>query len=172
MASKLIRLRDTPLTHEHLLRVLEYDSVAGVFYRRTGPQAWRPIATGDGAHGYPRMHVNGRRYYCHVLAWFYVHRVMPGAGEIDHRDNDRANYKIKNLRLITRKLNAQNQHKPGVRNKSGRLGVSWDKQRGLWVSRIRLPCGVYKYVGRFADRDRASDAYIEAKRKYHEGFTG
>jgi hypothetical protein len=167
--------RESPpeLTLERLKEVLHYDRDKGRFRRIGGarPDLIGHVADAPDESGeYPRVDVDGRRFLCHILAWFYVYGVWP-EGEIDHRDGNRSNYRIKNLRDVTRRVNAQNMRKPSARNSSGYLGVSRDGPRNLWAARIRLPNGKYKYLGRFTSPERAYDAYVEAKRIYHEGCT-
>lgn len=164
--------RDLPpeVTLERLKEVVSYDPATGRFTRVGGARSdllghqARP-RNGD---GYPRLEIDGRRYLCHILAWFYVYGVWP-EDEIDHRDGDRTNNRIDNLREATRRLNAQNKRKPGKNNTSGYLGVS--RRRKGWAARIKIPNGPYKYLGTFVTKERAYDAYVEAKRIYHEGCT-
>lgn len=167
------RERPPDLTIERLREVLHYDSQEGVFLRIGGarPDLFGHESSADGVGDrYPRVTIDGRRYLCHILAWFYVHGFWPEK-EIDHRDGNRSNYRIGNLREASRLMNAQNRRKPGSNNTSGYLGVSLDAQRNLWTARIKIPKGKYKLLGRFATKERAYAAYVEAKRRYHEGCT-
>jgi len=48
-------------------------------------------------------------------------------------------------------------------------GVSWAKQRGKWLSRIRIR-GKQVNLGYFADEKHAARAYDNAARKHFDGF--
>lgn len=173
--ARLVKSRNDPvrpdLTHERLLEVLDYDAANGRFSRKCGHRKdlYGAISETDNGNGYPRVTVDGHRYHCHRLAWFYVHGVFP-KDEIDHINGDRGDYRLANLRVATRRKNAQNMRRPQVSNKSGHLGVSYDKSRDKWVARIRT-IENYKMLGRFDTKEEASAAYITAKRRYHEGCT-
>jgi hypothetical protein len=49
-----------------------------------------------------------QRYREHLLIWFLHHETWP-TGQIDHRDRNKKNNRIENLRLATNSQNAQNQ---------------------------------------------------------------
>lgn len=61
--------------------------------------------------GYPfyRFYADGKqhRYAAHRVVWEAFHgKPSPGL-QVDHIDNDRLNYKLVNLQLLTRRQNAQ-----------------------------------------------------------------
>lgn len=59
--------------------------------------------------------------------------------------------------------------KPGKANKSGVVGVNWDKSRGKWQASIRFKG--YKYnLGRFDDIQDAIDARKEAEKNIFGNF--
>ena len=59
--------------------------------------------------------------------------------------------------------------KPGKANKSGVVGVNWDKSRGKWQASIRFKG--YKYnLGRFDDIQDAIDARKEAGKNIFGNF--
>ena len=74
------------------------------------------------------------------------------------------------MREAANKINAQNQRKAQKRNQTRLLGVSWHKGRSMWQAGIRYQ-GKFKYLGLFTTPEEAHQAYIEAKRKLHEGCT-
>lgn len=63
------------------------------------------------------------------------------------------------------KLQAQ----PSKNNKSGVVGVNWDKSRGLWQARIRFRGKRYN-LGRFADFEEACKVRKKAEEKIHGEF--
>ncbi len=109
-------------------------------------------------------------YRAHRLAWLYVHGEMP-SGKIDHKNGNPLDNRIENLRIASARMNAQNQRRAQPYNSTGVLGVGVDKARGCFKSEIRLPSGKRKFLGRFPSVELAHQAYIAAKRIYHEGCT-
>jgi len=57
--------------------------------------------------------VQGTRtsFYAHRLAWEAVYGPIPDGMVIDHKDRDKSNNKIENLRLVTRSQNSYNKPK-------------------------------------------------------------
>ena len=158
------------LTAARLREVLHYDPERGTFRRLACFQ--RPDVVGrDATRGghYPRMGIDGHRYYAHHLAWLYMTGAFPVL-EIDHRDGDKNNFKWGNLREVTSSENKQNWRRAKSDSSSGLLGVSWDSARNKWAARIKVG-KVYKYLGRFDDKFAASAAYLAAKREHHAGCT-
>lgn len=160
------------LTHERLLETVHYDPTTGAFTRikcKYRPDLLRERSIAPGEKHYPAITLDGKRYYLHRLAFFYMTGEWPTA-EIDHKFGDRLDLRWNHLRPATRILNSQNIRKQHSDNKSGALGVSWDKARSLWVARIKV-AGRYKSLGRFTEVSAAAAAYVKAKRQYHEGCT-
>ena len=91
-------------------------------------------------------------------------------GEIDHIDGNRANNRWSNLRDVHIVINAQNKRGPMAHNKSGFLGVSWNKKDCAYVARIKVD-GKYLSLGYHQTPEAASAAYVEAKRRLHAGCT-
>lgn len=100
------------LTNERLKEVLHYDSLTGMFTWKLS--VTNSVRVGDVAghvknNGYAQVSIDGKKYYLHRLAWFYIYNVWPPVGyEIDHKDLIKNNNRIKNLRLSTRTTNNQN----------------------------------------------------------------
>lgn len=111
--------------------------------------------------------IDGCSFQEHVLAWFYVYGKWP-CGQIDHKDNDKANNRIENLRIAT---NSQNHINKGLQrnNTSGFKGVIWDRSCNKWRARIKVN-GVNKYIGVFNDAAAAGAARMDAERKMFGEF--
>lgn len=98
----------TAVSHQTLLDTLDYDPLTGEFRwkiatsRRVKVGA---VAGSRASHGYTTIRLLGKLYYAHILAWFYVKGLWP-TGLIDHRDTDRSNNRILNLRLSDHSSNA------------------------------------------------------------------
>jgi hypothetical protein len=98
----------------------------------------------------------------------YVHRLVamtffPTSDltlEVDHRDRDRHNNMVTNLRWVSRSTNMFNRGKFAGSSSQFR-GVSWDKNASKWHAYIRLD-SKKKHIGLFADELDAAKAYNDA----------
>ena len=155
------------LTQQRVRELFDYDPETGVMTRRITPSARAKkgeIAGYDDGKGYLQVSIAGKKYRLHRLVWFWVHGVWP-KNDVDHRDRNRSNNRIKNLMAATR---AENCHNAGLaaHNTSGFKGVSWSKNMNKWEARITLnDCG--KVLGYFDTPEQASAAYLAAKPAYH-----
>ena len=112
-------------------------------------------------NGYKRINLskNGK------LKTFKVHRLvgiafLENVDEkqfIDHIDENKANYNVKNLRWATPKDNSYNQGKQ-TNNTSGYKGVSFDKKSNKYVAKISIN-GKLNHLGLFETAEEASRAY-------------
>jgi HNH endonuclease len=103
-----------------------YDPHTGVFLRRQ-PQASEHVGDVAGcrtSEGYWRIHVDGRSYFAHRLAWLYMTGKWP-KDQIDHINLDGSDNRWGNLRGAT---NGQNQANSLTRghNTSGFKGAYRD----------------------------------------------
>lgn len=160
---------------DQLAEFLSYEPSSGVFtWRKRKPRS--PVKVGDVAgsatsHAYVAIHVCGRTYSAHRLAWLFVHGEWP-AGEIDHRDGNRSHNAIANLRDVARPVNGQNQRRAQRNNATGMLGVTTLKggRKRPLQAQINIG-GRLRYLGVFETPELAHQAYLKAKRQHHEGCT-
>lgn len=115
--------------------------------------------------GYLLIKINGKRYFAHRLAWLYVYGIFPDV-HLDHINGDRSDNRIKNLRLATNSENMQNQKRPRKDNKTGLLGVYFSNIHGKYIAKIVVN---HKriHLGLFEDKEKAGEAYLNAKRLLH-----
>jgi hypothetical protein len=104
----------------------------------------------------------------HRVVWEVVHGDISEGMQIDHRNGDRSDNSIENLRLVTPEENVQNQRRPKRQNKVGYLGVS--QLRGKYRATI-VVAGKQIYLGAFDSPEEAQEAYIRAKRNLHPACT-
>lgn len=157
---------EAALTHERLLEVVNYDAEKGVFTprsRRTGKRM--EILGSRNSKGYLMICIDYRPYRAHRLAWFYVYGTWP-ENYLDHRDLDKGNNRINNLREATRSTNAANMP-VASNNTSGFKGVfsaknKWVAQIGLNGKRIRL--------GTYSTPEEAHAAYMSAANRIYGEF--
>jgi hypothetical protein len=114
--------------------------------------------------GYPRVTIGKDRL---------VHRLVGSAflglmedQWIDHKDGDRSNNHVDNLRICDPKQNQWN--KKGF-SKGGVKGVSQYKKTGRWRAMIRKN-GKNVYLGSFGTKEEAGERYREEARKLHGEF--
>lgn len=103
----------------------------------------------------------------HRVAWALFHGAWP-SHHIDHINGDRTDNRIVNLRATTIVHNSQNQRSAHANNKLGLLGVHADG--GRFRAQIRVD-GKKIPLGSFKDAESAHQAYLDAKRKLHQGNT-
>lgn len=85
---------------------------------------------------------------------------------IDHINGDPSDNRVENLRLADKRLNAENQRRARADNAIGVLGVMAHGNK--FRAQIRTG-GRTIYLGLFLTSDEAYAAYVEAKRRLHEG---
>lgn len=150
------------LTAEVLRQLLDYEKDTGEFTWKS-PLANR-VRPGDKAgqrdgHGYRQITICNRAHLAHRLAWLYTYGEWPD-GQIDHKNRDRSDNRISNLRLAS---NTQNRANSGLgkNNKSGVKGVHWYPTYNKWVAVIRV-AKKSRFLGYFEDKEAAAEAYRRA----------
>lgn len=120
--------------------------------------------------GYGFVAFDGTQVQAHRLIWLHQYGTWP-EGVIDHIDGDPLNNRLCNLRDVPQGVNAQNQRKARSDNRStGLLGAYRRKDTGRFTSRIKSN-GKYLSLGQFDTAEEAHAAYVDAKRRLHEGCT-
>jgi hypothetical protein len=153
------------LTSDELKRLIHYDPYTGIVTRITSPRKSTigKVASSINNTGHLQMCLAGRNYALHRIIWLYVYGDFP-TGMIDHIDGNPINNRIDNLRIADASINAQNRTKPRIGSKSGFIGVCWNN--GKWMASITAN-GKRYYLGRFDCKEKASEAYILAKKTLH-----
>ena len=157
-----------------LRRVLDYDPATGIF-------RWKIIVGNNvsrhypgevaGAprnlNGYVQIGVNRTRYYAHRLAWFYIHGRWPV--NIDHRDRNKQNNSIGNLREASVSQNGGNR---GAQ-KNSKLGLKGVRKRIRGTNRYEARItkdGAHILIGYFPTAEQAHAAYLKAANQYYGEF--
>ena len=160
------------LTQELLKKHLIYNCLTGLWKWRT-PEKNRPsgILGYPDSKGYIRFMIFGRTYSSHRLAWFYVYGEWP-KGELDHKDGNPKNNRIRNLRLADRHTNMANQ-KIRCDNTTGYKGVSkWlDRKRNKLYYQAKITyAGKSIFLGSFPTPKLAHKVYRKAARRLNKEF--
>ena len=119
---------------KYLREILNYNPKTGIF-RWVKP---RPkINVGDVAgcfhhKGHMEVEIDGHHYMVHRLAWLYVYGKWP-KDQIDHKNLNKSDNRITNLREATNGQNCANRRAFGV---SGIKGACLHKKSGRWHAQI------------------------------------
>jgi len=120
-----------------LKELLHYDPDTGLFtWLVSGnKRVLGGLAGTTSSDGYIVIGIDYEKFMAHKLAYFY----MTGQwhAEIDHKNLLRHDNRFDNLRPATRQQNMFNK-KVRRDSKTGVKGVSWDKQRNMWLACVRL----------------------------------
>lgn len=104
----------------------------------------------------------------HIVAWAIFYGYVPHL-EIDHKNGDRSDNRIENLRMATPRQNRRNMKKRSD-NKSGFCGVSFCKKSKKWRAQVS---GLNKRhdLGRFERKECAISAVMQKRKElgYFEG---
>lgn len=140
-------------TQEELLHYFTYEEETGFLYWKN-PASRRVKAGGRAgclAHGYYCVSVKGVLLYAHRVIWCMITGNWP-KHQLDHKDRDRANNRMYNLREVTNQKNSLNK---GVisSNTSGVTGV-YLNTRGKYTAQITID-GKTKSLGSFSNIEDA-----------------
>ena len=144
---------------------LSYDKETGVFYWIKPGKGVKSngIAGRQDRNGYITICFNYKHYLAHRLAWWWVHGEWPPE-TVDHKNMDKKDNRIDNLRLATRSQNSANTL--GVKGSMSRFrGVSWHKRDKVWRAYLKG-----KHLGTFACEYCAALAHDEAAIKEYGDF--
>lgn len=130
----------------------------GGLYRLKSKTRWKKghrIGT-IGKRGYETHYLFGKRWYIHQLIYLYHHKILPVL--IDHRDTNKINNHIDNLREGNKILNGINMDNPHKDNQLGVLGVIKRKDTGKFLAQFQG-----KRLGEFKTLEEAKYCYDSAK---------
>ena len=153
---------------EELFKYLYIDetSPTGLRWKRSKATQVKPgsVAGSKQSKGYWQLQFDGTRYYCHRVIFFMSHKKDPLNLDIDHKDRNKGNNKIDNLRLVTTSENLRNVGKLS-NNTSGVKGVSFYKSLGKYRAQIFVN-GKRFHLGYFTSFEDAAAARRAAELKY------
>ena len=155
--------RTNGITRDSLREVLGYRPRKGEFFWLICPFRGHvipgEIAGSIYTNGYRYITIDDVPYRAARLAWLYVYG-EPVPSQIDHRNLNKSDDRISNLRAVT---SSQNQANRGlmVTNTSGIKGVRWQADRQRWGAAITIN-GVARNLGRFLTKEDAIAAYDAA----------
>lgn len=152
---------DTKELEELLKEYTEYDKCSGKVFWKKSPSARAPVGKEVGSltdgYYYSQITFKGKRHRfpLHKVIWFWEKGYYP-VGILDHKDFDRGNNHIENLRLASRAENNRNRfYGKGV---SKYQGVTFHSKNKTWVAQITKDKRNI-YIGSFKDELEAAKAY-------------
>lgn len=173
------------LTQEIVRELLDYDPETGLFFWKERNIAWfedgkrwkahhkkqawnkkwagKVAFSNNNSEGYLQGVLLGNNVKAHRVVWLWMFGENP-FGEIDHKDGDRSNNSLENLRDVTK---SQNQRNTFIRktNKSGRVGVYFHKASNKWSANIRDD-RTQVHLGVFTSKEEAIKCRQLAEIKY------
>lgn len=115
----------------------------------------RPLLVGRSWHitntGYVAARISNKIVLLHRL----ITRA-PADAVVDHINGDRLDNRRANLRVVSQRMNSQNQRLSAA-SSSGYRGVCWDRQRNKWIAQATLH-GRHIFIGRFETVEQAAEA--------------
>lgn len=153
--------------------IVSGDTVEIVMYNKESDEVGRALVDTvkyDIINGY-KWCINAKGYVITTdgTRQIALHRLVtnaPQGMQVDHRNHNKRDNRIDNLRICTNKENQRNQ---GInkRNTSGYTGVYWDKTKDKWKAFITVDSKGIS-LGSYSDINDA----IEARRKAVEKYFG
>lgn len=141
--------------YEEIAEYLSYDFRTGIFCWVKKPCRAVRVGTVAGtvaSNGYLRIVFRGRAFYGHRLAWLLFFGWLPI--EVDHRNGDRFDNRLDNLRLASRSQQGANTKRPSD-NTSGVKGVSFDSRRQKYRAYYDKD-GRHVFLGYFLSLEQAA----------------
>lgn len=169
-----MRMNDT-LSFNRARQLFTYNKSTGILRWKVNKAraiAGDAVGTVMQKGNYLYTRIDGVGYLVHRVVWLFYYGKWP-VGQLDHKDTNRTNNRIKNLRELSQRHNSQNQRR-AQRNKiaSKFLGVHRDlrSKENPWTAYITVD-GRGIYLGSFGNEKSAHAAYVSAKRRLHAGNT-
>lgn len=167
--TKNSKAKEHALTLGILHAILRYDAMTGVFvWLIDRPHAPALSEAGCVRSKYHRISIDHRKYLTHRLAWFYVYGVWP-SGQIDHRNGNRLDNRLENLRVANFSTNQANIGVKPNKKTPWPKGVSYETSRGKWRAGIKVRGKSYN-LGYHGTPELAHAAYIVAARGHFGEF--
>lgn len=152
------------LTQEYVRSILKYEN--GTLYWRvkksSNTKLDKPITSKESG-GYIQVRIDGIAYLAHRIIFLYHNGYLPFF--IDHKNGNRQDNRIENLREASKNENAMNRE---TKNKSFK-NVYFHKPTKKYQVSLRIN-GKNKSFGYFPDLETAVKVAKDARNKHHKEF--
>jgi phosphotransferase system IIB component len=145
-------------------KIFKYDKKSGELKRNNSD---KPVGSVNSA-GYRQVEVKGKAHMLHHVVWNLEKGKIPKGMQVDHKDRNRLNNKVENLRLASKSENQINTKVP-VTNTTGFKGVLKTKN-GKFQARLGHK-GKKLYLGLFKTAEEAAKCVKEHTKKLYGEFT-
>lgn len=154
---EVTQMADATLTQERVRQLFDYREDGNLIRRQhVNVNARAGGCVGSvSVRGYVETSVGGKRFYVHRLIFLWHHGVLPP--QIDHKNGDRLDNRIENLRAVSVTQNNWNTSARGTFRVSGRK---------RWCAQIYMN-GKSTHLGCFDTEEEAHQEYLRAKSKVH-----
>lgn len=151
-----------------LKEMFSYDRATGVISWKIARLGRHPgVRAGTlMTNGYIYIKIKGAYYLAHRIAWAITHGAWPST-QIDHKDGNKINNRLDNLRPATTAQNTRNRTVQ-TNNRTGLKGVSKHRAGGYFARITRDGC--VHYLGYFKTAKEAKAAYDLAVGEHHGEF--
>ena len=158
------------ITQSRVKELFNYDPETGILTNKIA-RGNRRGKIGDEvgsitSHGYLDTTVAGKRCYIHRICFLHYHGFLPKS--VDHRNTNKLDNKIKNLRAATVQENNCNKVEIST-NTSGHRNVYWHKASSKWRVAVQKD-GKSNHIGLYADKSVAINAAKEARSVFFGEF--
>lgn len=150
------------LSQERCKELWTYDELTGIFWskRYVGVKAGSITRT-----GYVVIEADGKQYLAHRLAWLYSHGALPA--KLDHKDGDRSNNRLSNLRPATTSENNWNM----AVHQRNTLGIKGVCCTGKGTYRAYVNKHKKMYQAYFKTVEEAQEWVLNKRAELHGAFT-
>jgi HNH endonuclease len=153
---------------ERVRELFAYDPGTGVVtWRVSRPGTASGTVAGTLSHGYLQVQIDWKFLKLHRVIWLMQTGNWP-VHHIDHINRNRSDNRWCNLREATPLQNSRNRSL-SRRNKSGHVGVCWDRRLEKWEANIGVGSRTLK-IGCFEVIQDAISARCEAEKHYFGEF--
>jgi hypothetical protein len=153
------------ITQEYLRSLFDYED--GNLYWKVKRNGVKPDkkAGNHCGNGYFGIMIDDKGYKLHRMIFLFHHGYLPKY--LDHKDGNRGNNRIENLRECTHQENIQNRAAP-KNNTTGIKNVVWVELRKRWLVKVKHANGIYyKHLKCLELADLVA---TEARDKFHGKF--
>ncbi len=148
------------ITQKRLKELFEYENglLIRIVKTSNNTKVGDVVRTSTDTAGYAIVTIDGAIQKVHRMIWIYHNGAIEDKYIIDHKDRNKSNNKIENLRKVTKQENSFN---------SNAKGYYYHKKLKKWRSMIGID-GVRKSLGCFETEAEAKVAYQNAKKEFHK----